>query len=239
MNQKIEKFFKKHGFSPEDIKYIIREDGKTAIHLIDDRVVHTYITVKELKEALSPEDFLYPNKGIVAATSQIAKVRNGSYEMVDGRVFKYRVHNSIYHDNRLLMLGRRMAQMQNFANTIASNSFASNFACFDKVPLPICIIELIFDDLGRGVDFILRYCNPKMAEAEQRPLEDMIDHSLMEIFPNTSKRWLVKYADVAVNDTVRVIEEHHALLDKDVKVYCYQPMEGYCACVMTELVHED
>lgn len=233
MSSKIEKFFKKHAFSPEDIKYIIREDGKTAIHLIDDRIIYTYITVKELKESLPPEDFLYPNKGIVAATSQIVNVRDGSYEMVDGRIFKYRVHNSIYHDNRLLMLGRRMEHVQNSANALSPDSLASTFAILDKIPLPICVIELIFDDLGRGADFILRYCNSKMAEIEQRSTEEMVNHSLIEIFHNMNKRWLVTYADVAVNDTVRVIEEHHALLDKNIKVYCYQPMEGYCACVMT------
>lgn len=235
MSQKIEKFFKKHSFLPEDIKYIIREDGKTAIHLIDDRVILTYITVKELKAALSPEDFLYPNKGIVAATSQIVNVRDGAYEMVDGRVFKYRVHNSIYHDNRLLMLGRRMEQVQAVANTLVPGQSAFDLSAINKLPLAFCVIELIFDEFGRGVDFILRYCNGKMAEIEGHTIEEMKDRSLTELFCNIDKKWLVIYADVAVNDTVRTIEEHHALLDKDVRVYCYQPIEGFCACVMTIL----
>lgn len=233
MSQKTEKFFKKHAFSPEDIKYIIREDGKTAIHLIDDRVIHTYITVKELKEALSPEDFLYPNKGIVAATSQIVNVRDGAYEMVDGRTFKYRVHNSIYHDNRLLMLGRRMEQVQSVANTLAPMQKMFDLSSLDKFPLPFCVIELIFDDLGRGVDFILRYCNPAMAKVESRKIEDVINRPITELFHDVDRKWLVIYADVAMNDTVRVIDVHHPLLDKKIQLHCYQPLEGFCACVMT------
>lgn len=233
MSTKIEKFFKKHFFSPEDIKYIIREDGKTAIHLIDNRIVYTYITVKELKEALSPEDFLYPNKGIVAAISQIVNVRDGAYEMVDGRVFKYRVHNSIYHDNRLLMLGRRMEQVQSAANTLTPAGNTFSLSAIDKFPLPFCVIELIFDDFGRGVDFILRYCNPKMAEQENRSVEEVTNRSLLELFRNIDKKWLVVFADVAVNDTVRTIDFHHPVRDKQLTFHCYQPIEGFCACVIT------
>lgn len=235
MSPKIEKFFKKHGISPEDIKYIIREDGKTAIYLIDDRVIQTYITVKELKESLSPEAFLYPNKGIVAATSQIVNVRDGSYEMVDGRVFKYRVHNSIYHDNRLLMLGRRMEQVQSASHLALPGKNMFDLSAIDKFPLAFCVIELIFDDFGRGVDFILRYCNPKMAEVEKRCPEEALNRSLTEIFHQIDKKWLVIFTDVAVNNTLRTFDLHHPQLDKKVRFYCYQPIEGFCACVMTVL----
>jgi len=31
------------------------------------------------------------------------------------------------------------------------------------MPLAFCVIELVFDANGRGVDFVFRYCNEEMA----------------------------------------------------------------------------
>ncbi|MBQ9165813.1 MAG: LytTR family transcriptional regulator DNA-binding domain-containing protein [Oscillospiraceae bacterium] len=233
MSQKIERFFKKHSFSPADIKYIVREDGKTVIYLLDERTIQTYNTIKEFKESLSMEDFLYPNKGIILAAAQVINVREGTYEMVDGRTFKYRVHNSILHDNRLLMLGRRMEHVQAAADTItAEASLSDRFAVMDKMPMPTCVLELTFEDLGRGADFVIRYCNDEMSQFEQIPKDELLDHSIFEVLKHTDSKFFAAYFDVAVNDTVRIVEKYIPQLDKNVYIHCYQPTEGYCACVM-------
>ena len=67
------------------------------------------------------------------------------------------------------------------------------------MPLAFCIIELVFDAEGHGVDFVFRYCNDEMAVVEGVPVSEMLNHSFYEVFENGDKKWLVTYADVALN----------------------------------------
>ena len=41
----------------------------------------------------------------------------------------------------------------------------------DEMPLAYCVIELVFDEDGHGVDFIFRYCTKEMAEDERVRVE--------------------------------------------------------------------
>ena len=52
----------------------------------------------------------------------------------------------------------------------------------DDMPLAFCVIELVFNKDGRGVDFIFRYCNAEMANVEGVPVEEMLDRSFYEVF---------------------------------------------------------
>jgi DNA-binding LytR/AlgR family response regulator len=58
MTVKMEKFMKKHCFDQQQIRYILREQGKTCIHLTDGRVIAAYLTIRELMESLPEGDFL-------------------------------------------------------------------------------------------------------------------------------------------------------------------------------------
>lgn len=232
MDMKLSKFFDKNSISIRNIKYIIREDGKTAVHLVDDRVVLTYHTVKDFKEFLPTDQFLYPNKGVLLSADQIVDVSNGAYTMADGRSFKYRVHNSQLHDMRLLDLGRRIEHLQ---PTVEKQTLTPvHFSILDKMPLAVCVIEHTVNnpsDFGR---FVFRYCNNALLEFEGLAREEIIGKSLLEMFPHTNPGSLIAYADVALNDTVRLIEDVNPQKKLLVKLYCYQPAPDYCACIMVK-----
>lgn len=55
------------------------------------------------------------------------------------------------------------------------------------MPLAYCIIELVFDANGHGVDFVFRYCNKEMAHIEGVPVEEMLNRSFYEVFRNGDK----------------------------------------------------
>lgn len=61
------------------------------------------------------------------------------------------------------------------------------------MPLAFCVIELVFNEDGCGVDFIFRYCNAEMATVEGVPVEEMLNRSFYKVFPNGDKKWLVSY----------------------------------------------
>lgn len=102
----------------------------------------------------------------------------------------------------------------------------------DEMPLAYCVIELVFDEDGHGVDFIFRYCNKEMAVVEGVPVEEMLNRSFYEVFRNGDRKWLVSYADVALNGTKHTRKDFSPEIGKDLTIYCYQPEPGFCACVL-------
>ena len=102
----------------------------------------------------------------------------------------------------------------------------------DNMPLAFCLIELVFNEDGRGFDFIFRYCNAEMEKVEGVPVEEMLNRSFYEVFRNGDKKWLVSYADVALNGTKHTIHDYSPEIDKNLIIHCYQPEPGYCACVL-------
>lgn len=61
---------------------------------------------------------------------------------------------------------------------------------------------------GHGVDFVFRYCNKQMEVVEGIPIEEMLNRSFYEVFKNGDKKWLVSYADVAVNGLKRTLSDY-------------------------------
>lgn len=230
MDLKIQKFLTRYSISLRDIKYILREEGKTNLHLVDGRVVSTYHTVKDFVESLPADQFFHPNKGILVSAGYIADVKDGAYIMTDGRSFKYRVHNSQFHDMRLLSLGRRMEHIHPQDPELPD----LYFSVLDNLPLPTCIIERVTetdDSLGH---FIYRYCNNALLEFENTTRQKMIGKRIGELFSYTGPHRLVAYADVALNGTNRTIEVLDPVRNLKVKLCCYQPYPNYCACVMVD-----
>ena len=45
------------------------------------------------------------------------------------------------------------------------------------MPLAYCVIELVFDENGHGIDFVFRYCNKQMEVVEELPISEMLNHS--------------------------------------------------------------
>ena len=85
---------------------------------------------------------------------------------------------------------------------------------------------------GHGVDFVFRYCNDEMAVVEGIPVSEMLNRSFYEVFENGDKKWLVTYADVALNGNKHILQDYSPEIDKTLTIYCFQPASGYCACVL-------
>lgn len=73
-----------------------------------------------------------------------------------------------------------------------------------------------------------------MVIIENVPIDEMLNHSFYEVFKNGDKKWLVAYADVALNGVQRILHDYSPEINKNLTLYCYQPEAGYCACVLTE-----
>lgn len=228
MDETILKFFKKNSISIGDIKYLTREESKTCIALESGRVVRTFITVKDFFIVLAPYGFISINKGTVVSKKHIDRIEGCTYYMSDGRILKGRKRTVSAHKHLSQTLRENAVSSIGFSEDIRSR-----FSVLDNMPVAFCVIELLFNDSGHGVDFVFRYCNKEMEHVEGKTMDEMLNRSFFKVFPNADKKWLVAYTDVAINGKARYFRDYSPEIGQELYISCFQPMEGYCACLLT------
>ena len=224
MDENTKDFLDRNKISTYNVMYILRNGRKSLLHLDTGKDVETYIPIKKILKELNSSNFEIINRGIVISTRFVSKVEKSVYTMTDGKQFVGRIRTCKSQIEEI-----KEKSQQNIENSL------SGFKILDKLPLAFCIIELIFNENGKGIDFIFRYCNKEMENFEGKKLEEMIGRSFYEVFENGDKKWLATYADVALNGTTRVIEDYSPEVDSNIRIYCYQPKPNFCACAMMKI----
>lgn len=101
MQETAARYFEKYHIQPANIRYIIREKNKTSIYLLDGRMLSTYITMKDILNALPGKGFLRVNKSYILPVAQIVSATGGVYTMTDGRTFTARRNDRKNSENIL------------------------------------------------------------------------------------------------------------------------------------------
>ena len=225
-------FFERKNIDIANILYLTRQNPHTKITFFDGKEILTAIPVKEIAIYLPDEEFVNITKGILLRKSQIVNISDdGLYTMTDGSVFQGRKRNISQHKQLRQALGLSKEQDAK-AEKMVPLELLEKCSILNDMPLAFCVIELVFDANGRGVDFVFRYCNEEMAVVEGIPVSEMLNNSFYEVFENGDKKWLVIYADVALNGTKVILHDYSPEIGKDLSIYCFQPHPGYCACIL-------
>ena len=225
-------FFERKNIDISNILYLTRQNPDTKITFFDGKEILTAIPVKEIAVYLPDEEFVNITKGVLLRKSQIVNISDdGLYTMTDGSVFQGRKRNISQHKQLRQALGLSKEQDEK-AEKIIPLELLEKCSILNDMPLAFCVIELVFDANGRGVDFVFRYCNEEMAVVEGIPVSEMLNNSFYEVFENGDKKWLVTYADVALNGTKVILHDYSPEIGKDLSIYCFQPHPGYCACIL-------
>ena len=225
-------FFERKNIDISNILYLTRQNPLTKITFFDGKETLTAIPVKEIAIYLPDEEFVNITKGILLRKSQIVNISDdGLYTMTDGSVFQGRKRNISQHKLLRQALGLSKEQDEK-AEKMIPLELLEKCSILNDMPLAFCVIELVFDANGRGVDFVFRYCNEEMAVVEGIPVSEMLNHSFYEVFENGDKKWLVTYADVALNGTKVILHDYSPEIGKELTIYCFQPHPGYCACIL-------
>ena len=225
-------FFERKNIDIANILYLTRQNPHTKITFFDGKEILTAIPVKEIAIYLPDEEFVNITKGVLLRKSQIVNISgDGLYTMTDGSVFQGRKRNISQHKQLRQALGLSKKQDEK-AEKMISLELLEKCSILNDMPLAFCVIELVFDANGRGVDFVFRYCNEEMAVVEGIPVSEMLNNSFYEVFKNGDKKWLVTYADVALNGTKVILHDYSPEIGKDLTIYCFQPHPGYCACIL-------
>lgn len=226
-------YLKKHGIKPEHILAVYCNDRKAILCFDDGETLNTTLRFNEICAFLPDDKYEIISRGIALRRDGIAAISNeGIYTMIDGNTFQGRKRSLKAHK----VLRKELCLETNGKDELHTNSLPLSLlekcSVLDDLPLAFCVIELVFDKEGHGIDFIFRYCNKQMEVLEGLPLEKMIGHSFYEVFKNGDKKWLVAYADVALNGVQRIIKDYSPEIEKTLSIHCYQPAQGYCACVL-------
>lgn len=225
-------FFERKNIDIANILYLTRQNPHTKITFFDGKEILTAIPVKEIAIYLPDEEFVNITKGVLLRKSQIVNISgDGLYTMTDGSVFQGRKRNISQHKQLRQALGLSKEQDAK-AEKMIPFELLEKCSILNDMPLAFCVIELVFDANGRGVDFVFRYCNEEMAVVEGIPVSEMLNNSFYEVFENGDKKWLVTYADVALNGTKVILHDYSPEIGKDLSIYCFQPHPGYCACIL-------
>ena len=225
-------FFERKNIDIANILYLTRQNPHTKITFFDGKEILTAIPVKEIAIYLPDEEFVNITKGILLRKSQIVNISDdGLYTMTDGSVFQGRKRNISQHKQLRQALGLSKEQDAK-AEKMVPLELLEKCSILNDMPLAFCVIELVFDANGRGVDFVFRYCNEEMAVVEGIPVSEMLNNSFYEVFENGDKKWLVTYADVALNGTKVILHDYSPEIGKELTIYCFQPHPGYCACIL-------
>ena len=225
-------FFERKNIDISNILYLTRQNPLTKITFFDGKEILTAIPVKEIALYLPDEEFVNITKGILLRKSQIVNISDdGLYAMTDGSVFQGRKRNLSQHKQLRQALGLSKEQNEKTEKMIPLE-LLEKCSILNDMPLAFCVIELVFDANGRGVDFVFRYCNEEMAVVEGIPVSEMLNNSFYEVFENGDKKWLVTYADVSLNGTKVILHDYSPEIGKELTIYCFQPHPGYCACIL-------
>lgn len=225
-------FFERKNIDIANILYLTRQNPHTKITFFDGKEILTAIPVKEIAIYLPDEEFVNITKGVLLRKSQIVNISgDGLYTMTDGSVFQGRKRNISQHKQLRQALGLSKEQDAK-AEKMIPFELLEKCSILNDMPLAFCVIELVFDANGRGVDFVFRYCNEEMAVVEGIPVSEMLNNSFYKVFENGDKKWLVTYADVALNGTKVILHDYSPEIGKDLSIYCFQPHPGYCACIL-------
>lgn len=232
MDSKMSNFLRRKGISQEDILYMVRDSRKSSIHLIDNRIIETYIPIKSFIDFFNSELFITINKGITVNASYISSIKDSIYTMSDGKQFKGRTRAPAQHKKNISLI---TSNSNSKSNENMSTLIPERFSVMDNSPIAFAVIEVTFDDEGHGMDFIFRYCNDAMLKLEELSAEEIVNKSFYEVFKDSNKKWMVSYADVALNGNQKIISYYLKKSNRKVLAYCYQPYERFCACSLIEV----
>lgn len=118
---------------------------------------------------------------------------------------------------------------------LSGRLFGAIPALLDNMPAGFAIMQVMLDEENNPYDFVYKYANNVYAYLVDVSLDELMKWTWGHLFPDADEQLLGAYANISLNGGSRVIEELDHSRKKKTQIICYQPVYGYCACVMQEL----
>ena len=217
----------------DEIMYITIDGRKTKITRADGSSVLTNRSLKDVYGDLPGDVFASINRGIVVSKSYVKSEKKGILTMKDGTQFKRRVRAERKEKPAPSAAPAPVRQVQSRTLPVEELNW-----WLGGLPMPMCILELVYKGRSGSASFLLRYCNPAMEQLENIRFGELRDQSVADLPGIGQTKWLTIFADVAINGGVRTLEDAWDDSGRYMRIHCYQPQPRCCALVLTDLTRE-
>lgn len=97
------------------------------------------------------------------------------------------------------------------------------------------LLELIYDEDGKVIDYIYLDVNPAFERLTGRTKEQLVGHRVKDIFGVVEDHWLEVYDRAVKTGETQHFENYGAELDKYYEIRAWRASEGQCAVLFTEI----
>lgn len=98
-----------------------------------------------------------------------------------------------------------------------------------------CIHKIIYDEQGRPCDILHLLANPAYGSHIGKRVEDVVGHTVRELYPDVDPVWIERYGKVALTGEPERFEGRFGPLGRWFDVSAYQPEYGYFALVFSDI----
>ena len=214
----------------DTIDYIVVDDKVCRIHRNDDKDLELFLQLKYFEDRLPSQHFGRVNRKCIISYRAVKSI-DEKLHMVDGAEFEISIR-------RLSTIKKEYKKyLQNYVED--SKPFfdvRKSYNSMNHLNMAVSVMELIIGPNGDFVDFIIRYVNDKMSQLLQISKEELIDKTLYQDFNwKILKHTFDTCSYVALQGKSKVFTEYNYQIRKPLKIRCYSPRYGYCACIMEEI----
>lgn len=216
------------------ILYVIMEGNNAIIHVSEEQVYHTRMTLSEIEPILG-ENFIKVKRGCLVSVMAIHNFTD-KVNLINGEELDY----ASRHKKEIVKLfhSKQEEIINIFNESVSLNTieeYHEYFKVFDKLPIAFCDIEMIFDGEFNAVDWIFRYGNDALAELEMVPLDKIVGNTFSNVFPNMDSKWLRTYErSTLFGETIKIVD-YSPEIDAYLDIICFPTFKGHCGCILFDI----
>lgn len=216
------------------ILYIEMKRNYAELHVSQDEIYKTRMTMTELQERLKDE-FILVHRSTLVAAKAIHEVGDKIYlsngEALDYVVRKRKAIREQLWEKQKRLIGSFAAE--EIPRT--EEEYRGYYRSFEHMPFAFTDIEMVFDEKKHAVDWIFRYGNEALAKLEKLSLEQMIGKSFGTLFSNMDSKWLRSYERATLYGEKLEIIDYSPEIDTYLKVICFPTFQGHCGCILFDV----
>jgi len=95
--------------------------------------------------------------------------------------------------------------------------------------------EIVCDAAGAPTDYRFLAVNPAFERMTGLKREDIVGRTVLEVLPDTERRWIERYGEVALTGEPAHFESHAAALGKHFEVTAFRPATGQFVCMFQDV----
>lgn len=215
------------------VSYIIVINKKTQIHVLNDKIYETRMSLNHLEKKLGNDSgFIKIHRGCIVSAKAIHNITD-NINLINGESLQYTIRKKNQIIKELHLHQKSLIKsFNNYEVPKTKEDFFEYFKSFDNMPFAFTDIEMIFNEEKHAIDWIFRYGNNSLSKLEKVPLDKLIGHSFGSIFKNIDSKWLKGYELTALyNETIELID-FSPEINTYLKIICFPTFKGHCGCIM-------